>query len=61
VIGLNGQGKGKEAVLFLKKKNQKNFSHLALAVHPARAKWTKVFCFFFSKKKALACFLATAR
>jgi hypothetical protein len=56
----------KEAVLFLKKKNQKNFCPLARASHPARAQWTKVFCFFFPArrlrrrtiKKEDACFLA---
>jgi len=61
--------KAKQEVLFLKKKNQKNFDYTGLvAVKPASLNeeglfWsvllspptaqnkTKVFCFFFSKKK----------
>jgi hypothetical protein len=50
---------GKQAVLFLKKKNQKNFYPWARALQLARAKGIKVFCFFFSKKKTLACLGAT--
>jgi hypothetical protein len=46
--------KAKQALLFLKKKKQKDFGslkHLALTVtNPAGA---QVFCFFFSKKKRL--------
>jgi hypothetical protein len=42
---------GKEAVLFWKKE-PKNLCPLEPGRSPvAHAKWTKVFCFFFSKKK----------
>jgi hypothetical protein len=49
--------KPKQALLFLKKKKQKDFYYSgpwALAPSKPMAQHTKVFCFFFSKKK---CFL----
>jgi hypothetical protein len=51
------EGKWKEAVLFLKKKNQKNFSPLGpvgrrrLSLGVDTGKWTKVFLVLFFQKK----------
>jgi hypothetical protein len=46
--------KGKEAVLFLKKKNQKNFYSSAWPrIVDGHGRDIKVFCFFSSEKKAL--------
>jgi len=46
-IGLSS-GK-EESVFFFEKKNQKTFNHFSLCTKSIR-----VFCFFFSKKKAVA-------
>jgi hypothetical protein len=43
-------GEGRK-LFFFEKKNQKTFDNLAPRVGWLRAKVTKVFCFFFSKKK----------
>jgi hypothetical protein len=42
-----------EALLFLKKKKQKNFVHWCCRGGATELLWVKVFCFFFSKKKRL--------
>jgi hypothetical protein len=48
------QRQGKDKRFFFEKKNQKTFASLGWA-HPVRPQpnQSKVFCFFFSKKKAL--------
>jgi hypothetical protein len=48
-----GIGKGKEKVFFFEKKKQKTFVTLARSGRQLRAKITKVFWFFFSKKNRL--------
>jgi hypothetical protein len=60
-VGEGKRQKGKQAVLFLKKKNQKNFCPFAginaeaQASRPDGSKWVKVFLLlFFQKKKMLA-------
>jgi len=51
-------GKTKEGknVLFLKKKNQKNFIPRSVTSPHSACKEIKVFCFFSSEKKSLAFF-----
>jgi hypothetical protein len=39
-------------VFFFEKKNQKTFDYLVPSGGPTRSLVTKVFCFFFSKKKS---------
>jgi hypothetical protein len=54
--GMGGLMRKKERRSFLKKKNQKTFGHGFGLSGEAEAKQTKVFCFFFSKKKSLLSF-----
>jgi hypothetical protein len=42
-----------ESMFFFEKKNQKTFDLMERTADPARDSITKVFCFFFSKKKRL--------
>jgi hypothetical protein len=46
-------GAAEERLFFFEKKNQKTFATLVCAVGQRVAQVTKVFCFFFSKKKSL--------
>jgi hypothetical protein len=48
--GQSGEGRKQ---FFFEKKNQKTFAPLPSLSGEAEAKHAKVFCFFFSKKKAL--------
>ena len=72
MVASEGGWDGKEALLFLKKKKQKNCAHVALLwrngksneprsptegwFYSLKTKVIKVFCFFFTKKKRFLAF-----
>jgi hypothetical protein len=48
----HGVGRKQEKMFFFEKKNQKTFASLSRTHHQHAPEDVKVFCFFFSKKKA---------